>query len=132
MLTHKDIDIFIRKYNKSIVIKKYSKLKLSQKMALVDQRMKDTKGKGESITYSARMEWKNLKKKRGIEDKDLVNRKNEYLDKLRAAEAEKKSKAVNKPKVKVVAVKKGTSNTNINTKPKAKVLAIKKTGNPKP
>ena len=95
-------------------------------MALVDQRMQDTKGKGESITYAARMEWKNLKKDKGIEDKDLVNRKNEYLDKLRAAEAEKKSKAANKPKVKVVAVKKGTSNTNINTKPKAKVLATKK------
>eukprot|EP01052_Picozoa_sp_SAG31_P015272 SAG31_NODE_977_length_10615_cov_93.546786_7_plen_71_part_00 len=63
--------------------------------------MKDTKGKGESITYTARMEWKNLKKKRGIEDKDLVNRKNEYLDKLRVAEkkkeVEKKSKAVNSP-----------------------------------
>ena len=73
----KDIDTFIRKYNKSIVIKKYSKLKLSQKMALVDQRMQDTKGKGESksITYATRMEWKNLKREKGIEDKDLVNRK---------------------------------------------------------
>ena len=76
-------------------------------MALVDQRMQDTKGKGESITYAARMEWKNLKREKGIEDKDLVNRKNEYLDKLRAVEAEKKkSKAANKPKVKVVAIKK--------------------------
>eukprot|EP01051_Picozoa_sp_SAG22_P008833 SAG22_NODE_697_length_7825_cov_8.757831_3_plen_78_part_00 len=44
MLTHKEVNTFIRKYNKHVVIKGYSKMKLANKVALVENRLKEKKG----------------------------------------------------------------------------------------
>ena len=61
------------------------------------------------------MEWSNLKKSKGVEDKGFQDRKNEFFKKLREKrEAEEKSKAKQKSKA------------STKTKPKVKVVAILK------
>ena len=103
MLTHKDVNTFIRKYNKQVVIKGYSKMKLANKMALVESRLKEKKSGKYGLEVEARLEWSQLKKGKGIVDKDREARKEAFFAKKKE-EAEKKGKDKPKPKIVVKAV----------------------------
>ena len=128
MLTHKDVNTFIRKYNKQVVIKGYSKMKLSNKIALVERRIKENKGGKYGLEVEARLEWGQLKKGKGVEDKDREGRKEAFFEKKK--EEAKKEKDKPKPKivVKASAIKKKNGSSS---KPKVVVnvkLAKKKVG----
>ena len=101
MFTHKEVNTFIRKYNKQVVIKGYSKMNLSNKVALVERRIKENKGNKYDPATEARLEWSQLKKAKGIVDKDREARKKAYFDKQRE-EAKKAKEAKDKPKPKIV------------------------------
>ena len=75
MLTHKEVNTFIRKYNKQVVIKGYSNMKLANKIALVERRIKENKGGKYGLEVEARMEWAKMKKDKGIVDEDREARK---------------------------------------------------------
>ena len=81
MLTHKEVNTFIRKYNKQVVIKGYSKMKLANKMALVESRLKEKKSGKYGLEVEARMEWSQLKKGKGVVDKDREARKKAFFAK---------------------------------------------------
>ena len=71
-------------------------MKLANKIALVERRIKENKGGKYGLEVEARMEWAKMKKDKGIVDEDREARKKE--------EAKK-----GKPKVVVKVVKKKTS-----------------------
>ena len=120
MLTHKEVNTFIRKYNKQVVIKGYSKMKLSNKIALVERRIKENKGGKYGLEVEARLEWGQLKKGKGVEDKDREGRKEAFFEKKK--EEAKKEKDKPKPKivVKASAIKKKNGSSS---KPKVVVKA---------
>ena len=121
MLTHKDVNTFIRKYNKQVVIKGYSKMKLANKMALVESRLKEKKSGKYGLEVEARLEWGQLiKKGKGVVDKDREGRKEAFFEKKK--EEAKKEKDKPKPKivVKASAIKKKNGSSS---KPKVVVKA---------
>ena len=107
MLTHKEVDAFIRKYNKEVIIKRYSSKRLKDKIALVERRMKESKSA--SVT-EARLEWGKMKRAHGMVDEGAAEKKAAFFKKKQAEIAAKsKSETKTKPKVKVVAVVKNKS-----------------------
>ena len=82
---------FIRKYNKGVVvIKGYSKMKLSNKIALVERRIKENKGGKYGLEAEARLEWGQLKKGKGVVDKDREGRKEAFFEKKRKRRPKKR------------------------------------------
>ena len=53
-MTHKKANDFIRKWNKELAIKGYSKMKLPEKMMLIEKRLKEVKS---SMIETMRGEW---------------------------------------------------------------------------
>jgi hypothetical protein len=76
-------------------------MNLSNKVALVERRIKENKGNKYDPATEARLEWSQLKKAKGIVDKDREARKKAYFDKQRE-EAKKAKEAKDKPKPKIV------------------------------
>ena len=98
MLTHKEVNTFIRKYNKQVVIKGYSKMKLANKMALVESRLKEKKSSKYGLEVETRLEWSQLKKGKGVVDKDREARKEAFFAKKEGGgrkEGQGKAKAKN-------------------------------------
>ena len=78
-------------------------MKLANKIALVERRIKENKGGKYGLEVEARLEWAKMKKDKGIVDEDREARKKAFFQKKRE-EAKK-----GKPKVVVKVVKKKTS-----------------------
>ena len=77
-MTHKKANDFIKKWNKDLMIKNYSKLKIKEKMDLIEKRLKEIKSENISIMRS---EWKGEKPKKKV----MVNSSNFTLDNLNLA-----------------------------------------------
>ena len=54
-------------------------MKLSNKIALVERRIKENKGGKYGLEVEARLEWGQLKKGKGVVDKDREGRKEAFL-----------------------------------------------------
>ena len=78
-------------------------MKLANKIALVERRIKENKGGKYGLEVEARLEWAKMKKDKGIVDEDREARKKAFFQKKKE-EAKK-----GKPKVVVKVVKKKTS-----------------------
>eukprot|EP01050_Picozoa_sp_SAG11_P014844 SAG11_NODE_1868_length_4151_cov_8.778134_5_plen_190_part_00 len=61
-MTHKDVDTFIRANNRAFQIKRYSRLRLADKVALVEREIE----RNSSTTFQMEAEWVQLKKRKGI------------------------------------------------------------------
>ena len=61
-MTHKDVDTFIRANNRAFQIKRYGRLRLADKVALVEREIK----RNSSTTFQMKAEWVQLKKRKGI------------------------------------------------------------------
>ena len=75
-------------------------MKLANKIALVERRIKENKGGKYGLEVEARIEWAKMKKDKGIVDEDREARKKAFFQKKKE-EAKK-----GKPKVVVKVVKK--------------------------
>ena len=93
MLTHKEVNTFIRKYNKQVVIKGYSNMKLANKIALVERRIKENKGGKYGLEVEARLEWAKMKKDKGIVDEDREARKKAFFQKKKRGGEEGQAKS---------------------------------------
>ena len=60
-MTHKKANDFIKKWNKDLMIKNYSKLKIKEKTDLIEKRLKEIKSENINIMKS---EWKGKPKKK--------------------------------------------------------------------
>ena len=76
-------------------------MKLANKIALVERRIKENKGGKYGLEVEARLEWAKMKKDKGIVDEGREGRKEAFFAKKKE-KAEKKGK----PKVVVKVVKK--------------------------
>ena len=77
-------------------------MKLANKIALVERRIKENKGGKYGLEVEARMEWAKMKKDKGIVDEDREARKKAFFQTKQKKEEAKKGK----PKVVVKVVKK--------------------------
>ena len=104
-------------------------MKLSNKIALVERRIKENKGGKYGLEVEARLEWGQLKKGKGVVDKDREGRKEAFFEKKK--EEAKKEKDKPKPKIVVKASaikKKNGSSSKPKVVVKAKLVKKKKWG----
>ena len=76
MPTHKIANDFIRKYNKNIAIKNYSKLRLGEKVNKIETHTKRVGGKMKTDWESAKSKHSSTKKKKKITRKMRVKQEN--------------------------------------------------------
>ena len=77
MPTHKVANDFIRKYNKNIAIKNYSKLRLSEKLNKIETHTKRVEGKMKTDWESEKTKHLSKKKKKKVTRKVRVKTENE-------------------------------------------------------
>ena len=77
-MTHKKANDFIKKWNKDLMIKNYSKLKIKEKTDLIEKRLKEIKSENINIMKS---EWKGKPKKKVMPDGSIM--KNSDMKKTR-------------------------------------------------